>query len=68
MNLGSRARDSLYMIRKGGIYSIVGYGGEFRDYTVDFISREISVIGNLVGTYNELAELVELYTQGKVKG
>jgi D-arabinose 1-dehydrogenase-like Zn-dependent alcohol dehydrogenase len=56
------------MIRKGGIYSIVGYGGEFRDYTVDFISREISVIGNLVGTYNELAELVELYTQGKVKG
>ncbi len=60
-------RDSLHMIRKGGTYSIVGYGGEFRDHTVDFISREISVVGNLVGTYNELAELVELYTQGKVR-
>ncbi|AOL16566.1 alcohol dehydrogenase [Sulfolobus sp. A20] len=60
-------RDSLQMIRKGGLYSIVGYGGEFRDLTVDFISREISVVGNLVGTYNELAELVELYVQGKVR-
>jgi D-arabinose 1-dehydrogenase-like Zn-dependent alcohol dehydrogenase len=30
------------------------------------ISREINVIGNLVGTYNDLAELMELNHQGKV--
>ncbi|AHC52144.1 molecular chaperone GroES [Sulfolobus acidocaldarius SUSAZ] len=60
-------KDAVSMIKKGGIYSIVGYGGEFRDPTVDFISREISVLGNLVGTYNELSELVQLYVEGKVK-
>lgn len=57
----------LRMIRKGGIYSIIGYGGKVEDLTIDFISREITVVGNLVGTYNELSELVELYAQGKVK-
>ncbi|QIW22866.1 NAD(P)-dependent alcohol dehydrogenase [Sulfolobus sp. S-194] len=60
-------KNAIRMIKKGGIYSIVGYGGEFVNTTLDFISREISVIGNLVGTYNELAELVELYSRGKVK-
>ncbi len=63
----STPESSLRMIRKGGIYSIVGYGGEFRNTTLDFISREIMVIGNLVGTYNELVELVELYSRGKIK-
>lgn len=57
----------LRMIRKGGIYSVIGYGGKVEDLTIDFISREIMVVGNLVGTYNELAELVQLYAQGKVK-
>jgi len=59
--------NAIRMIKKGGIYSIVGYGGEFRNTTIDFISREIMVVGNLVGTYNELAELVTLYSSGKVK-
>jgi len=63
----STPSNSLKMIRKGGIYSIVGYGGEVSDKTLDFISREISIFGNLVGTYNELSELVNLYSQGKVK-
>ncbi|HLI46529.1 MAG TPA: NAD(P)-dependent alcohol dehydrogenase [Geobacterales bacterium] len=58
---------ALKILKRGGVYSIIGYGGEFRNLTVDFIVREISVIGNLVGTYTELAELVELYNQGKVK-
>lgn len=58
---------SLKMVRKGGIYSIIGYGGELKNLTVDFIIRELTVVGNLVGTYNELAELVNLYNQGKVR-
>jgi NAD+-dependent secondary alcohol dehydrogenase Adh1 len=35
--------------------------------TIDIISTEINFIGNLVGTYNDLAELMTLTAQGKVK-
>jgi len=63
----STPKNALKMIKKGGIYSIVGYGGEFSNTTLDFINREIMVVGNLVGTYNELYELVNLYLMGKVK-
>ncbi|BCS93675.1 NAD(P)-dependent alcohol dehydrogenase [Metallosphaera javensis (ex Sakai et al. 2022)] len=63
----STPQNALRMVRKGGIYSIVGYGGEFRNPTIDFVNREIMVVGNLVGTYNELSELVNLYVQNKVK-
>jgi NAD+-dependent secondary alcohol dehydrogenase Adh1 len=31
------------------------------------ISREISVVGNLVGSYNDLAELMALTAMGKVR-
>jgi NAD+-dependent secondary alcohol dehydrogenase Adh1 len=31
------------------------------------ISREISFIGNLVGTYNDLAELTTLTAEGNVR-
>ena len=34
--------------------------------TIDVISREISFIGNLVGTYNDLVDLMTLTAQGKV--
>ena len=33
---------------------------------IDIISTEINFIGNLVGTYNDLAELMTLTAQGKV--
>jgi D-arabinose 1-dehydrogenase-like Zn-dependent alcohol dehydrogenase len=57
---------ALKMLHKGGTYSIVGYGGTVEPTTLDMISREWNVIGNLVGTYNDLAELMELNRQGKV--
>ena len=34
--------------------------------TIDIISTEINFIGNLVGSYNDLAELMVLAAQGKV--
>lgn len=58
---------ALRMLRKGGTYSIVGYGGSVGPTTVEMISRELSILGNLVGTYNDLAELMELNRQGKVR-
>jgi NAD+-dependent secondary alcohol dehydrogenase Adh1 len=46
---------------------VIGYGENLDIPTIDIISREISFIGNLVGTYNDLAELMTLQAQGKVE-
>lgn len=54
------------MLRPRGDYYVIGYGGELELATIDIISREINVIGNLVGTYLDLVELMTLTAQGKV--
>jgi NAD+-dependent secondary alcohol dehydrogenase Adh1 len=55
------------LLRNGGSHYVIGYGGQLSNPTIDIISREINVIGNLVGTYNDLVELMTLTTQGRVK-
>jgi NAD+-dependent secondary alcohol dehydrogenase Adh1 len=59
--------DGIAMVRDGGFYYVIGYGENIDIPTIDVISREISFIGNLVGTYNDLAELMRLTAQGKVR-
>jgi NAD+-dependent secondary alcohol dehydrogenase Adh1 len=59
--------DSLQMLRKGGHYFVVGYGGKVNVPSIDIINNEFSIIGSLVGNYNELYELMELNARGKVK-
>ena len=54
------------MVRDGGFYYVIGYGENINIPTIDVISREISFIGNLVGTYADLQELMTLTAQGKV--
>ena len=58
---------SIKGLRKGGIYSIIGYGGGLNVPTVKLVGSEISVIGNLVGSYNDLDDIVKLYEKGKIK-
>jgi NAD+-dependent secondary alcohol dehydrogenase Adh1 len=58
--------DGIEMVRDGGFYYVIGYGENINVPTIDVISREISFIGNLVGTYNDLRELMTLTAQGKV--
>jgi NAD+-dependent secondary alcohol dehydrogenase Adh1 len=58
--------DGIEMVRDGGFYYVIGYGENINIPTIDVISREISFIGNLVGTYNDLRELMTLNAQGKV--
>ena len=58
--------DGIEMVRNGGFYYVIGYGENIDIPTIDVISREISFIGNLVGTYNDLQELMTLTAQGKV--
>jgi NAD+-dependent secondary alcohol dehydrogenase Adh1 len=58
--------DGIAMVRDGGFYYVIGYGENINIPTIDVISREISFIGNLVGTYTDLQELMILTAQGKV--
>src|SRR5216684_3222568 len=59
-------QDAVSMLRRAGSHYIIGYGGKLNVPTIDIISTEINFIGNLVGTYNDLAELMTLTAQGKV--
>jgi NAD+-dependent secondary alcohol dehydrogenase Adh1 len=58
--------DGVAMIQDGGFYYVIGYGQNVDVPTIDIISREISFIGNLVGTYADLQDLMTLTAQGKV--
>ena len=58
--------DGVAMIQDGGFYYVIGYGENINIPTIDVISREISFIGNLVGTYIDLQDLMTLTAQGKV--
>jgi NAD+-dependent secondary alcohol dehydrogenase Adh1 len=59
--------DGVAMLRRAGTYYVIGYGGTLSIPTIDIISSEINFVGNLVGTYNDLAELMTLASQGKVR-
>jgi NAD+-dependent secondary alcohol dehydrogenase Adh1 len=58
---------SIKMLHRGGTYSQIGYGGTLTIGTVDLLLGEFNVVGNIVGTYNDLAELMELNRLGLVK-
>ena len=58
--------DAWNMTAPGGSDFVIGYGGTLTLPTLDIISTERNVIGNIVGTYNELAELMALAQAGKV--
>jgi len=58
--------DGFAMTRPGGSYFVIGYGGTLTIPTLDVISTERNIIGNIVGTYSELAELMVLAQAGKV--
>jgi NAD+-dependent secondary alcohol dehydrogenase Adh1 len=59
-------QDGIDMVQDGGFYYVIGYGENIDIPTIDVISREISFIGNLVGTYTDLEDLMTLTAQGQV--
>jgi NAD+-dependent secondary alcohol dehydrogenase Adh1 len=54
------------MTRRAGSDFVIGYGGTVEVPTIDVISTERNVIGNLVGSYNDLVELMALAADGRV--
>ena len=63
---GGALEDGIAMLRRAGTYYVIGYGGVLQVPAIDIISTEINFVGNLVGTYNDLAELMTLTAQGRV--
>ncbi|NPC97794.1 NAD(P)-dependent alcohol dehydrogenase [Nocardioides sp. zg-DK7169] len=63
---GGATSEGVAMLRRAGNYYVVGYGENIDVPTIDVISTEINFIGNLVGSYTDLQELMTLAAQGAV--
>nr|WP_214108642.1 NAD(P)-dependent alcohol dehydrogenase [Acrocarpospora catenulata] len=63
---GGAIADGVAMLRRAGSFLVIGYGGVLSVPTIDIISTEINFVGNLVGSYTDLAELMALAAEGKV--
>jgi NAD+-dependent secondary alcohol dehydrogenase Adh1 len=55
------------LLKRKGYYFVIGYGGTLEVPTMQMILTEINFIGNLVGSYNDLVELMDLAAQGRVR-
>ncbi|MER7070504.1 NAD(P)-dependent alcohol dehydrogenase [Terrabacter sp. NPDC000476] len=63
---GGATKEGVAMLRRAGDYHVVGYGENIDVPTIDIVSTEINVIGNLVGSYNDLCDLMALAARGAV--
>jgi NAD+-dependent secondary alcohol dehydrogenase Adh1 len=63
---GGATREGVQMLCRAGDYHVVGYGDNLNVPTIDIISTEINFIGNLVGSYNDLCDLMALAARGAV--
>lgn len=63
---GGSTAQGLAMTRAAGDYHVVGYGENVDVPTIDLVSTERNVIGNLVGSYNDLCDLMALAGRGAV--
>ena len=52
--------------RRAGDYHVVGYGENIDVPTIDLISAEKNIVGDLVGSYNDLQDLMALAARGLV--
>ncbi|GAA5060748.1 NAD(P)-dependent alcohol dehydrogenase [Nocardia callitridis] len=64
---GGALEAGVAMLRRAGSYYVVGYGGALTVPTIDIISAEINFVGNLVGSYTDLVELMVLAAQDRVR-
>jgi NAD+-dependent secondary alcohol dehydrogenase Adh1 len=58
--------EAFAMTRRAGSQFVIGYGDDVAIPTIDLISTERSLVGNLVGSYNDLSELMVLAGRGEV--
>jgi NAD+-dependent secondary alcohol dehydrogenase Adh1 len=58
--------DGLAMLARGGTYSIVGFGGMVTYPSAAFVGAAHTVTGNLVGTWLDLWEIMQLHATGRL--
>jgi NAD+-dependent secondary alcohol dehydrogenase Adh1 len=58
---------SLAMLARGGAYSVIGYGGTVSAPSTGLVVNEHAVVGNLVGTWVDLWELLQLHAGGRIR-
>ena len=58
--------DSLAMLARGGTYSIIGFGGTSARPRPSLVGGEQTVMGNLVGTWLDLWEVMQLHGAGRL--
>ena len=58
--------DAASMLARGGTYSVIGYGGTISIPSPALVVNEHAVVGNLVGTWIDLWEVLQLHSAGKV--
>jgi NAD+-dependent secondary alcohol dehydrogenase Adh1 len=63
---GGSTAEGIRMTTQAGDYHVVGYGENVDVPTIDLISAEKNIVGNLVGSYNDLCDLMELAARGLV--
>jgi NAD+-dependent secondary alcohol dehydrogenase Adh1 len=63
---GGAEREAWALTRRAGSDFVIGYGGTVQIPAIDVISTERNVVGNLVGSYNDLVELMSLAATGRV--
>ena len=54
------------MLARGGTYAVIGYGGTVSFPSGPFVGEEHTVVGNLVGTWIDLWELLQLHAAGRI--
>jgi NAD+-dependent secondary alcohol dehydrogenase Adh1 len=54
------------MLARGGTFSVIGYGGTVAVPSIALVANEQSVVGNLVGTWVDLWELLQLHATGRL--
>ena len=59
--------DGLAMLARGGTFSLIGYGGVVSVPSAALVAGEQSVVGNLVGTWIDLWEMMQLHASGRIE-
>jgi NAD+-dependent secondary alcohol dehydrogenase Adh1 len=58
--------SGLAMLARRGVYSVIGYGGTISLPSVGMIATETAIAGNLVGSWIDLWELLQLHGRGEI--
>jgi NAD+-dependent secondary alcohol dehydrogenase Adh1 len=58
---------SMDMLARAGTYSVIGYGGNLPLTSMGLVVGEQSVVANLVGSWTDLYEVIQLHAAGRVQ-